>query len=699
MKEYITKTIILAEGTIKEKKEQIRQYFHCTWEIDEQLYTAIIDNDTFYQRADPLRHPLIFYIGHTAAFFINKLILAKVISERVNPEFESMFAVGVDEMSWDDLNEANYNWPSLSEVMIYRNQVRKLVDNLISDLDLVIPIKWDNPFWIIMMGIEHQRIHLETSSMLIRQLPLESLQDNGLGNICTFDHEPVSNAMINVYGRKVKLGKSYESSFYGWDNEYGTHEYEVADFQAAKYLVSNHEFRQFIQAGGYKTQKWWTYEGWSWRQYTKAEHPRFWLQKDDKWFLRLMIHEILMPWSWPVEVNYLEAKAFCNWKAAQLNLPFRLPTEEEWYILYDDHVKQDQPWWKEAPGNINLEHFHSPCPVDVFMFDKFYDIIGNVWQWTETPINGFNGFKVHPCYDDFSTPTFDGRHNIFKGGSWISTGNEATRDSRYAFRRHFFQHAGFRYVISDQELPEFTDVYEDDQEITPYCELDYGEDKLKLGNFSQNLVSLCRPYLKQEAKVLNIGCCTGRTTFELAKFCSQAIGIDFTARLIKVAEKMKTQQKIKYQLLEEGEILSFQEANLAELDLADVAHKTEFWQADASNLAVKFNNYDCIVAQNIFEKIYDPLNFLKIIAQRINSAGYLIISSTYNWSEEFTKKEKQLGGFRKDGEPYYSIEALREILKTEFKELRDPIDIPLLLKNNSRSYKYQIAQVTFWQKI
>ena len=60
-----------------------------------------------------------------------------------------------------------------------------------------------------------------------------------------------------------------------------------------------------------------------------------------------------------------------------------------------------------------------------FRFGDFYDVIGNVWQWTETPITGFKGFEVHPYYDDFSTPTFDAKHNLIKGGSWISTGNEA----------------------------------------------------------------------------------------------------------------------------------------------------------------------------------------------------------------------------------------------------------------------------------
>ena len=69
---------------------------------------------------------------------------------------------------------------------------------------------------------------------------------------------------------------------------------------------------------------------------------------------------------------------------------------------------------------------------------------------------------MHPLYDDFSTPTFDGRHNLIKGGSWISTGNLALRAARYAFRRHFFQHAGFRYVVSHHREPNLVNPYETD---------------------------------------------------------------------------------------------------------------------------------------------------------------------------------------------------------------------------------------------
>ena len=67
-------------------------------------------------RPESLRHPLIFYFGHTATFFANKLMVSKIIDGRINPKIESMLAIGVDEMSWDDFNEAHYDWPTMDEV-------------------------------------------------------------------------------------------------------------------------------------------------------------------------------------------------------------------------------------------------------------------------------------------------------------------------------------------------------------------------------------------------------------------------------------------------------------------------------------------------------------------------------------------------------------------------------------------------------
>lgn len=177
-------------------------------------------------------------------------------------------------------------------------------------------------------------------------------------------------------------------------------------------LVSNAEFFDFVQAGGDETRDWWDDEGWGWRQYAKARMPTFWVGdplEPEQLHLRLMTELVPMPWDWPAEVNQLEAAAFCRWQAAQTGLPVQLPSEAEWMLLREQ-LTGDQPNWIEAPGNINLARFASSCPVDACPQGSFFDLVGNVWQWTSTAIDGFEGFKVHPLYDDFSTPTFDGKH-------------------------------------------------------------------------------------------------------------------------------------------------------------------------------------------------------------------------------------------------------------------------------------------------
>ena len=448
-KRLFPRTPDLSGDNVEAKREEIRRYFHATLDRYEQLFETLHGEEAYFKRPISLRHPLIFYLGHTSTFFTNKLMLAGLITERINPKMESMFAVGVDEMSWDDLDTAHYDWPSVEEVRAYRKTVRNTVDRLISETPLSLPIGWNSPWWTIMMGIEHERIHLETSSVLIRQHQLEYVRNHSAWQPCRKSGQGPQNQLVDVSAGDVHLGKKKIDSTYGWDNEYGSHVAEVPAFQAGKYLVSNQEFLAFVEARGYGTESFWEAEGLAWRCHTLAEHPTFWIRQGAQWRLRLMTEEIPMPWDWPVEVNYHEAKAFCNWKAATTGQPFRLPTEDEWYRIHDAAGLSEVPHGRQAGANIHLDYFASSCPVSEFPNGEFYDVVGNVWQWTETPIYPFEGFDTHSHYDDFTTPTFDGRHNLIKGGSWISCGNESLKGARYAFRRHFSQHAGFRYVVSD----------------------------------------------------------------------------------------------------------------------------------------------------------------------------------------------------------------------------------------------------------
>ena len=696
---FNTKTPLLNLGSPEEKRNEVLDYFHKTFDIDEQLFEAFLDQSAMYRKADPLRHPLIFYYGHTATFYINKLIISKIIQERIDPKFESMFAIGVDEMSWDDLDTSHYDWPTVEEVLDYRNKARQTIDQVIKTIPLSLPIGWDSPIWIILMGIEHERIHLETSSVLIRQVPLNYLKPIPAWNICTESGASPENSLIQVDGQTLNIGKSFTDPIYGWDNEYGSHSAEISPFKASKFLCSNGEFLQFVKAGGYKQKKYWSEEGWNWKIYKESEYPLFWIKGEDGWKLRLVFNEIAMPWDWPVEVNYLEAKAFCNWKAEETGLPIRLPSEDEWALMFQQANIPDQPFWEIAPGNINMEHFQSPCAVDVFKFGDFYDLIGNVWQWTETPISGFEGFRIHPSYDDFSTPTFDLKHNLIKGGSWISTGNESTSNARYAFRRHFYQHAGFRYVESANEVIIPKHLFETDPEVVRHCEAQFGGDFLGIKNYYEQIAELAIQYsgiIKGSA--LDLGCRCGRTTWELAKGFDHVTGLDFTARNIRVAVQLKEQGKFNYVFPEEGELLSYHELNINELGFGPLSQKISFLQSDASNMKTIFVGYDMVLLNDILDQMYNPRHFLTGVHKRINDGGRLIVATGFDWSEVCTKRENWIGGHRKDGEQIWGEDDLANILDPTFTKIDGPIFIPSVVRIKKGKYSYNTIQVTIWEK-
>jgi len=700
MNRLVCKTIDLRQGEPNGKREEILSYFLKTWEVDEKLYSVLKRDETFYMRGDPLRHILLFYLGHTAAFFVNKLFLAKIISARINPVFESLFAIGVDEMSWDDLNNRHYDWPEVDAVRAYRDEVKVLVVRLISELTLAMPIGWESPFWLIMMGIEHERIHLETSSVLIRQLPLEEVRSGVFGVLCASRGDAPRNELLPVPGGVVTMGKKVDSPLYGWDNEYGQYSEEVTGFQASKFLISNGEYLAFVEEKGYETERYWTEEGWRWRNFRQSIMPLFWRKENGVYRLRLMAEEIDMPWNWPVEVNYLEAKAYCNYRKEKSGKPFRLPTEAEWVRIAEHCNVPDQLAWTVAPGNINLEHFASPCPVDQFAFGDFFDILGNVWQWTETPITGFPGFKVHPMYDDFSTPTFDGKHNLIKGGSWISTGNEATLQSRYAFRRHFYQHAGFRIVESDVEPVIHEDAYETDAEVTLACEADWGELAGQNGLLMQRLAAIAKECMRnrEQKNVLDLNSNTGRLAFEMAQWADRVTALDFSARFVRMAVGMQERGFIRYQIKDEGDLLIYRDVLLTDFGLESGRDKILFMQDNADNIKPIYTGYDLIVASHLLEELINPVAFLEKIADRLNPEGVLVIASAYEWLDERSAVENRPGGFKRDGEPVTSFEGIKEILEKNFLPVGDVENVPLIRRISSRRQEVLTSEISVWKK-
>lgn len=271
-------------------------------------------------------------------------------------------AVGVDEMSWDDLDSAKYVWQSYEEAvadpiaatdflqkcMNYRRDARDLVSELIHTQPMEWPIRKDSFWYVIMMAIEHDRIHMETSSCILRQAPIELMQPSHHWPPCTegrFHPDPRSaiaestpkNRILPVDAGTTRLGRSWEgTNTYGWDNEFGKEQrIEVLAFGASEFMVSNKEFLAFVEDAGYTTPEYWSEEGWGWVSCIKPEQPRWWIKRDGSYLVRLINEEVTMPWDWPVECNHHEAAAFCKWLSEKTGKPIRLPLEDEFMRLRD----------------------------------------------------------------------------------------------------------------------------------------------------------------------------------------------------------------------------------------------------------------------------------------------------------------------------------------------------------------------------
>jgi len=155
---------------------------------------------------------------------------------------------------------------------------------------------------------------------------------------------------------------------------------------------------------------------------------------------------------------------------------------------------------------------------------------------------------------------------------------------------------------------------------------------------------------------------------------------------------------IHYQLPEEGEIVSFHERRLSDFNLDGLVARIEFFQGDAHNLKPQFTGYDLVLVANLLDRLYDPSRFLRTIHQRLNPGGLLVIASPYTWLEEFTKKQNWIGGIRRAGEPFTTLEGLQEELSLHFLPLGNPRDIEFVIRETARKFQHTVSQLTIWER-
>ena len=418
---------------------------------------SLLTSDALYSRAIAERHRLVFYIGHLEAFDWNLLGQRLCAQPSLHAQFEQLFAFGIDPIDGKDPCDVPADWPDLDAVFAYQKRAREAVDALLDACaeSTALP-----------MAIEHRLMHLETLSYMLPHLPLASFTQDALRR----EHAqpgpsspdyartgaPHDVRIIDIPQGDALLGKRRADGF-GWDNEFDAHVVSVPRFSVDARNVTNGEFLAFVRAGGYSDPSLWRDEDWHWLQARGLKQPMLWTKAEGaavgaaEYLLRTAFAQIPLPLDWPASVSLAEARAYIRHLNRQPGREgARLLREAEYhraaYGVPDDPTRNRQfPWGDAAPqpllhGNFGCARYDF-SPVGAFPAgDSAFavaDLMGNGWEWTETPFQGFHGFAIDPLYPGYSQPFFDDKHFVIKGASARTDTMFLRRSFRNWFQSHY----------------------------------------------------------------------------------------------------------------------------------------------------------------------------------------------------------------------------------------------------------------------
>jgi ergothioneine biosynthesis protein EgtB len=411
---------------------------------------AMVRPEHLYERPIAERHRIVFYVGHLEAFDWNLLRERLFAAPVSSPEFDRLFAFGIDPVDGGLPSDQPKDWPSLTEVRNYVAHTRRAVDQGIerslsgSDAAREFPASQ-----LLQVAIEHRLMHAETLCYMLHQLPLD--RKVAPPRRPELVSATVNPSMVEIPEGKITLGIGRAGEEFGWDNEFEIHVAHVPAFAIDKYMVMNGEYLEFVKAGGYEDRKHWTDGDWKWRSEHGITQPGFWRRSDHRWRLRTMFDEIELPLDWPVYVSQAEASAYARWAGKAL------PTEAQWqraaYGTFGDE-EREYPWGSELPnpsrGNFNFQRW-DPAPAGASpQSESAFGVVGlagNGWEWTSTLFGPLPGFEPFPFYRGYSADFFDGKHFVMKGGSAQTAASMLRRSFRNWFQPHYpHVYAGFRCV-------------------------------------------------------------------------------------------------------------------------------------------------------------------------------------------------------------------------------------------------------------
>ena len=407
----------------------------------------LIDDAAYYSRPIDLRHPPVFYEGHLPAFSFNTLVKRGLGGPGIDARLETLFARGIDPHESQGGGPAA-EWPSRDTVRAFAAEADRRVINALEHGDIERPgdpllDRGEAAFAIL----EHEAMHQETLLYIWHRLPYDQKR-RPRGYSPPAEGAVPRQEWIEIPAGPAVLGMSADSLPFSWDNERPSHAEQVPAFSLQRHDVTNAQFLEFVDAGGYRDRGWWRPEDWDWVQRERLRHPLFWEQPDD-WRWRGMFDLLRLPLSWPVYVSWAEAAAYARWSGA------RLPTEAEFQRAAFGSPSGEWrqfPWGNAAPtpdrGTFDFTSW-DPTPAGSHPAGRsawgVEDLVGNGWEWTASTFAPFAGFSPLPSYPEYSADFFDGDHFVMKGAA-PPTARELLRPSfRNWFRpRYPYVYATFR---------------------------------------------------------------------------------------------------------------------------------------------------------------------------------------------------------------------------------------------------------------
>ena len=318
--------------------------------------------------------------------------------------------------------------PSAEDIKKFRAHIDAAIIALIADADEALMEKIAP---LMALGLAHEQQHQE---LLLTDLKHALYQNPLLPGVYAdvsksdADALPTDLRWERMEGGLCEIGWNGEG--FGFDNEGPRHKVYLHPFELANRPVTNRDYFEFIEDGGYDNPVHWLSDAWETIKEEDWRAPLYWQRRDGVWMEYTLFGERPVDPAAPVtHVSYYEAAAFASWAEA------RLPTEFEWEAAASLF---------EMKGRF-LENGQPTAPAPATGDARLLQLFGDVWEWTASPYVAYPGFAPPPGAIGEYNGKFMSGQMVLRGGSCATPANHL----RVSYRNFFhpwarWQFSGFR---------------------------------------------------------------------------------------------------------------------------------------------------------------------------------------------------------------------------------------------------------------